>query len=153
MSAEVSSGHLSAFIERCLDPLPDECLVDIQYNNMVRRERWEPWWEADRKRRYFEAMRDLADFYRLHIRPYQDMNLKISCLDNYLKEWRKALAEQLLTPAACTADLAWKKRELGKLNQWVPVSSEDVEAAIAADEAFFAAHPTRKAKAVRKDAA
>ena len=58
--------------------------------------------------------------------------------------WRQALAEQLLTRAPNVAAIAWKRAKLegGRLD-YLPVSREQVERAIAADVAFVAAHPTR----------
>ena len=58
--------------------------------------------------------------------------------------WREAVVKQLLTPAPNVAAVAWKRAKLsGRDFRHLPVKPDRVERAIADDEAFLAAHPTR----------
>ncbi len=48
----------------------------------------------------------------------------------------------ILTPAPRPEDLQWKRRQA----DWtaIPLSRAEIDAALAADEAFFAAHPVKR---------
>jgi hypothetical protein len=61
-----------------------------------------------------------------------------------LAHWRLAVAAQLMTPAADTRAIAWKKTalEAGQW-KWTDLTKEKIERAIADDEAFLNSHPTR----------
>jgi hypothetical protein len=74
--------------------------------------------------------------------PAVDPDYRWPMLDRY----RKALVEQLLTPAWDVASVTWKRAVLAR-NDYVIgryVKAERVEKAIAEDLAFLAAHPTRR---------
>jgi hypothetical protein len=62
-----------------------------------------------------------------------------------VEKWREAVAKQLLTPAPDLGAITWKRAKLksGDFDH-LPVKEPRVEQAIADDEAFLAAHPTRK---------
>jgi hypothetical protein len=70
----------------------------------------------------------------------------------FVEKWREAIAEQLLTPAPDLGAVAWKR---GKLKRgdfvYLPIKAPSVEQVIAEDEAFLAAHPTRRAKKAGHD--
>ncbi len=62
-----------------------------------------------------------------------------------LAKWRLSVAAQLMTPAPDTRAIAWKKTALaGGQWQWSDLTEERIKPAIAADEAFLNAHPTKK---------
>jgi len=42
-----SRGQLNTFIQACLDPLPDEAIVDTAYNALERQARKGPWRKVD----------------------------------------------------------------------------------------------------------
>jgi hypothetical protein len=61
-----------------------------------------------------------------------------------LANWRLSIAAQLMTPAPDTRAIAWKKTALaGGQWKWSDLTEERIKHAIAADEAFLNAHPTR----------
>ncbi|RXT49772.1 hypothetical protein B6S44_23150 [Bosea sp. Tri-44] len=61
--------------------------------------------------------------------------------------WRKATADQILTPAPDQAALSWKRSAVRR--RCLPITKEAAEAAICADEAFLAAYPVTRAKSRR----
>jgi hypothetical protein len=61
--------------------------------------------------------------------------------------WRRAIAQQLLTPAPDTRAVAWKKAAMvGPQHEYIGLSPRRIELAIADDLAFLAAHPIRQPK-------
>src|SRR5260221_13314630 len=58
--------------------------------------------------------------------------------------WREAVVKQLLTPAPNFAAVSWKRAKFSSEFPYLPVKPERIERAIADDEAFLAAYPTRK---------
>jgi hypothetical protein len=70
-----------------------------------------------------------------------------------LKEYRDAIATQIRTPAPNKAELMWKQASLASEIhsrlpfRYLPITREEAEAAIAADEAFLAAHPVKRCRA------
>ena len=134
--------QLDSFIHKVMEPLPEECLIDTHYNSIVRQQRRDAWRAANAKRRCYEALFRVACDVSQNFRYRVDAAVSVPSQSECLRLYREALAEQLLTPIEGKADIAWKRRvRLGSL----PVSKEQVEAAIAADEAFLAAHPVRRA--------
>jgi hypothetical protein len=148
MSAPAADAKLSAFIEACLDPLPDDVLIDTHYNLMVRYQRWDAWRAADAKTRCYNALFEAAGLIRENARYRVHAPVSIPPESECLKLYRQALAEQLLTPVERKADIDWKKRKFkseSREGYWcLPVEPEEIEASIAADEAFLAAHPTKR---------
>lgn len=65
--------------------------------------------------------------------------------------WREAVAKQLLTPAPDLGAVTWKRAKLksGDFSH-LPIAAPRVERAIADDEAFLAAHPTRRLRPAPK---
>ncbi|TIL39992.1 hypothetical protein, partial [Mesorhizobium sp.] len=47
MSAGVKTKALAAFVQQCLDPLPDAVLIDTHHNQLMRQARRLPWRKAD----------------------------------------------------------------------------------------------------------
>jgi hypothetical protein len=75
-----------------------------------------------------------------------------------VKSFRKALVEQLLTPAPNRADVSWKKATLaGGQHRYVDYAKAEqlgrlIERAIEDDEAFLAEHPTRSKRKAEAEA-
>jgi hypothetical protein len=63
-----------------------------------------------------------------------------------LERYRRAMVARLLTPAPDMASVIWKRRVVDRFSpwDWMDVTPERVERAIADDEAFLKAHPTRR---------
>lgn len=148
MNTPATDTKLSAFIEACLEPLPDDVLIDTHYNLMVRHQRWDAWRAADAKTRCYEALFKVAGLVQEKARYRVHASVSIPSENECLKLYRQSLAEQLLTPCERKADVDWKKNKLksegGKGGWYLPVKPEEIEASIAADEAFLLAHPTRR---------
>jgi hypothetical protein len=148
----LSSTHrpaLSAFMAKVLEPVTDAELVDTQYNSLVRNVRAEAWRKAKIKTEYYSALKDAASCLECKGKPAFEFNAVLPSRADLLDLYRAALAEQLLTPAFQKLDIDWKKRQLPKLNRYIPVRPEDVAASIKADEEFFASHPTRRERTAR----
>ncbi|MHA6641322.1 hypothetical protein [Mesorhizobium sp. A623] len=148
MITSTNRKSLDAFIDACLDPLPDAVLVDTAHNSLVRQTRLEAWTaarsvmllEAAKQELLFAEARyrrnvlgDAGAFRRAYATPAR----------------REAVAALILTPAPTRADVAWKKRALK--DRHLPGDRSVLKAAIAADETFLDAHPTtrrRRAKSL-----
>ncbi len=155
--AKLKKKNFDAFIHAVLEPLPDGVLIDTQYNSIARQTRRDAWYRAYTKTRYFEALleyvRAAQSFYGqveqsdilATIARMDDMALVIEC--------RAAARAQILTPAYDQAGVAWKRTWLARLQAmsdsptvYLPINREETEAAIAADEAFLAAHPVKRCR-------
>jgi hypothetical protein len=120
-------------------------------NGRLRKERSEAWARAEATTRYWRVRLDFDSAVgdaqsndvpegRLH--PAVNRDDWMPMVDRY----RKALVEQLVTPAWNVASVTWKRSVLAR-NDYVIgryVKAERVERAIADDEAFLAAHPVRQ---------
>jgi hypothetical protein len=121
-------------------------------NKRLRKSRRDAWWEADATRIYWRARWDMEDAISGAQRhgipegsnhPQYDPNERSTLLRN----WREAVAQQLLTPAPDTAAVAWKKAALKSgQHRYTDVKTERIERAIAADIEWLTAHPTRTRK-------
>jgi hypothetical protein len=127
--------------------------TDILTNERLRKERSRKWHAASAKA---EVRRDMMD-----------MHFKASIAQSYefpevaghapydpaeycrlLENWRVAQMELLLTPAPDVKSLMWKRQKVAGLNpyDWADVKPARVEKAIADDEAFLKAYPTRQCR-------
>jgi hypothetical protein len=121
-------------------------------NSRLRSARRDAWWEAIHVTGYWGARLDWhreLDFAQRHgigdsaSFPSADERFDLVGIG----KWREAVVKQLLTPAPDGGAVAWKRAKLQRSDfAYLPVKREWVESAIAADVAFLAAHPTRKAK-------
>lgn len=143
---EAARKELGSFIYKVMEPLPDDCLLDTQYNSMLRQQRFTAWRTVRTELRYFEALANLALYNFDPPELYHVPALKLAHRQVYVERYRDALARLLLIPSPSQLELKWKRQELKNLYVGVPVKREDVEASIAADEIFLAAHPTRRSK-------
>jgi hypothetical protein len=67
--------------------------------------------------------------------------------------WRDALVKQMLTPAPDLGAIAWKRTQLkGGQHEHIGVKAETIERAIAADEKWLAAHPSKRSKPMSTEA-
>ncbi|MBZ9760674.1 hypothetical protein LB553_07250 [Mesorhizobium sp. CA8] len=137
-------SKLTAFIEACLDPLPTAVLVDTAYNTQLRRARKAAWREAERMTGAYRDAINLASYFHRPVVGLEPLHkiLGGGRRQELVDEWRRLTARQILTPAPDSSALKWKrsaaKRDL------LPISAEQIATAIAADEAWLAAHPTKK---------
>jgi hypothetical protein len=135
----------------------------------LRKKRRDAWRAVDAVKGYWRARLDLNDAVDRVQRcdaPEGRDHPAVTPDDRWplMKSFRKALVEQLLTPAPDLAAVSWKKATLAK-GQHRYVDCADlrsallggqhtkaeqlgrlIERAIADDEAFLAAHPTRRPK-------
>lgn len=126
--------------------------------------------ERHRKRRVWREAEDIADYYlalqrfasAAHRAAKADLEPAKEAIRSFLDDYsyavivtfgRKAVADMIRTPAPTQQQIWWKKRQLKRDPFLVEfISAEEVTAAIAADEAFHRANPSRKPKA-KKDGA
>jgi hypothetical protein len=140
--------NFTAFVHAVLEPLPDEALFDTHYNSIARLARRDAWYRAQTETQFFEALLQYvraAKSYCKHVKQIEELKT-YSGADEYdiLRQKRAAVARQILTPAPSKTEVAWKRK--AALDKYLPINPEDIDAAIAADEAFFAAHPTKRIK-------
>ena len=127
-----------------------ETLTETCVNSRLRLARRDAWWTADR----------LTDFARAHM----DWHGALSCAQSWnvpragdypeasasqplVDAWRAALVAQLLTPAPDLTAVAWKQVKLGGEDiRHINIDPRRIERAIAADEAWLAAHPSKRSK-------
>lgn len=141
-------AKFSAFIHACLAPLPEAELVDTALHRDIRRARDHAWHQASCRMNFWNAVREAATYTDPRLACYVGMSFglpdRFEAADNY----KKALAEVLVTPAPRKADLDWKRRKLQSWNSktgwYLPIRPEEIEASIADDEAYFAARPTKR---------
>jgi hypothetical protein len=127
-------------MQRLLEPLPAEALVDKEYNSMLRQVRWEAWRLAWIKTRYLRAKADWEDAEGTYLKWFE--GVRIHHKQETVDALRLAIAEQILLPAPDKAALRWKKAAANK--PCLPITAAEVERAIADDEAWLAAHPARR---------
>jgi hypothetical protein len=143
-----------------------ETLSPTCKNSRLRKKRRDAWREADAVTGYWRARLDFSDaieHVQRHDAPEGRDHPAVDPGDAWplIKSYRKALVEQLLTPAPDLAAVSWKKATHAKSqHRYVDcadlrsallaphVKAEQIgrliERAIADDEAFLAAHPTRR---------
>jgi hypothetical protein len=138
-------------------------------NSRLREKRKDAWREADAVTGYWRARLDFNSAIE-RVQRYdapEGRNHAAYIPDDHwplIKSFRKALVEQLLTPAPDLAAVSWKKAKLaGGQHRYVDCADlrsallaggqhttdrigRLIERAIADDEAFLAAHPTRRPK-------
>lgn len=124
--------------------------ADISLNEKLREFRKVAWRRAGAKVRFLRASLDMNDAAN----GAREYRLAISCdtlvLDeverfNLVERWRRAVLEQLLTPAPTAGDLDWKRRRAAALGEydWVGATPKQVEKALADDETFLRSFPAR----------
>jgi hypothetical protein len=134
--------------EAATAPAPSSVTAE---NGRLRKDRREAWRAAEGATRYWRVRLDLEtaveiaqnhDIREGRLHPEVDRANWMPMVDKY----RKALVEQLLTPAWDVASLTWKRTLLAR-NDYVVgryVKAERVQRAIEEDLAFLADHPTRR---------
>lgn len=138
-----SSVVSDAFICALLDPLPEGVPVDTNYNALMRQARRMPWRRAKAEADFCRAA---VVFHRAAATRAIVANRHDEFVEHrdhgtrWLERARHAEGDLILTPAPTQADVE-HKRKLAK-DRYLPLRTVEVEAAIAADEGFFAAHPT-----------
>lgn len=143
------SKTLSSFVEACLDPLPTDALIDIEYNSLLRRARLEAWRKANAVTEYRKARLRLFDAKSEYARRILNIEQgkRGGRRRKFVAAYRSAIAAQILVPAPTKSAMLWK-RKAGKLRR-LPITKDQVAAAIAEDKAFLAAHPTSRKKAAK----
>lgn len=139
----MDNASTEAFICALLEPLPEGVPIDTQYNSFMRRARKNAWHRAYVISTYYRSLVDYYDAQGNYARvidndPDREHQLSFQRAEA-IKQWRKAIAAQIRTPAPTRADVTWKVQ--AAKDAYLPITPEEVAAAIAADEAFLDAHP------------
>ncbi|MDN5003804.1 hypothetical protein ACFQZO_23490 [Bradyrhizobium sp. GCM10027634] len=124
-------------------------------NAKLRAARRQAWWNAERQVEYWKACMNMhsaiGSVQRAGL-PEGENHQKVEywhhapIVDNY----RKAVARLFLTPAPTLLNVTWKKKALAaEKHKFTDVSADKIEAAIAQDLEFLAAHPTRRKREER----
>ncbi|PAQ09873.1 hypothetical protein [Mesorhizobium temperatum] len=146
MSAAVKTKALAAFVQQCLDPLPDAALIDTHHNQLMRQARRLPWRKADAvtdltraETAYWQA----KSIHAMYVLEDEDRSRAYSHKRMIsVDRSRQAVADQIRVPAPDLLAVQWK-REAAK-DRYLPISAVEVARLVAADEAFLAAHPITK---------
>lgn len=135
---------------RGLRKFQNELKTETGKNAKLRLQRREAWWQAERRVEYWKAcmkMHSAIHSAQCAGLPEGDNHQKAEhwhwhpILDSY----RKALVALLLTPASTLLNVTWKQKALAaEEHKYTDLSRERLEAAIARDLKFLAAHPTRR---------
>lgn len=146
MSAAVKTKALAAFVQQCLDPLPDAVLIDTHHNQLMRQARRLPWRKADAVTSLAVAETDYWFAKSIHAQyVLEDEDRSSAYSDKRMlsvDRSRQAVADQIRVPAPDLVAVQWK-REAAK-DRHLPIGEDEVAKLIAADEAFLAAHPITK---------
>jgi hypothetical protein len=125
-----------------------ENLTTTNRNKRLREERKDAWSKADAATRYWHALMEL----QMAIRIGQNRGIpEAAChppttpddRGPLLYLYRKAVVDQLLTPAPNLASIKWKQHVFA---QGEYVKKDRIKKAIIDDLAFFAAHPLRRGR-------
>jgi hypothetical protein len=140
---------------RRLRKLQSEPETTTGKNAQLRMQRREAWWQAERQVDYWKACMKMHSA----VSAVQHAGLPEGAAHQKAEHWhwqpivesyRKAIARLFLTPAHRLSDITWKQKALGSGDHtYTDLSSERIEAAIAKDIAFLAAHPTRRKREER----
>jgi hypothetical protein len=112
--------------------------------------RREAWWQAERRVEYFKASLKLHDAISCVQRagmPEGANHKKTEFEQRWaiVGSYREAIARLFLTPAYRLSDVTWKQKALAAgEHKHTDLASERIEAAIAKELAFLAAHPVRR---------
>lgn len=146
MSAAVKTKALAAFVQQCLDPLPDAVLIDTHHNQLMRQARRLPWRKANAVTRLTTAEMDYWFAKSIHaMYVLEDDDKSTAYSDKRMLSVdrnRQAVADQIRVPAPDLLAVQWK-REAAK-DSCLPIGADEIAKLIAADEAFLAAHPITK---------
>jgi hypothetical protein len=129
-----------------------ETLTTTNRNKRLRDQRKDAWGKAEAATRYWRAQMEL----QAAIWSGQERGISETARhppttpfdrDPLLNNYRKALVEQLLTPAPTAALVKWKQQAFAQGQyKYTDVKKERIEKAIADDLAFLVAHPARRAR-------
>jgi TPR repeat protein len=152
------SAEIIDFLTRHRAPLADDgprkpvrTLTTTAKNWRLRSARCEAWRKADAARDFWHAYLKFTDqvsharragVKEAHQHPEPTPEARWEILERY----REALGKHLLTPAPDVASVNWKRQYLSK--NYIGVTKELLEKAIADDIAFLDAHPTKRRKGV-----
>jgi hypothetical protein len=138
------------------NPQFEEGLSDTAKNGKLREKRKELWRMAEAATRYWRVRLTFHDALALaqsmeisegHYHPIVDSDDRMPMV----RQWRSALARQVLTPAPDANSVKWKQALLDSGDfENVDVKTERVERAIADDVEFLEAHPTRRSIAASR---
>jgi hypothetical protein len=130
---------------------PAEPTTETGRNGQLRKDRVKAWINAERVTRYWRTRMDFEDA----LRSVQTNGLAVGRFHDEIgenrmmlvKEWRKALVEQMITPAPLVRAIMWKETTLAQgQHHHIGVKDQTLQRAIDADKAFLAAHPVRQSK-------
>lgn len=130
-----------------IEGLADARLSDTARNNRLRAERKEAWTRTEAKMRFYKGLADFLHVLSIARRERVPDALRMDHSEERFREARMAERDAwqdlLFLPAPDQAALKWKIDQLrkGSLSQ---VREAELEAMIAEDQAFLAAHPIRK---------
>lgn len=123
--------------------------TDTAVNSRLRSERYRAWLRALCATRYWRARIDYEEaVYWAQRSEIAEGNLQPALFyqrGDLTQTWRKALVAQMLTPAWDSNSLKWKKAMLLKgEHRHIGANEARIKQAIADDETWLAAHPTRR---------
>jgi hypothetical protein len=140
-------AQVEAFIQKIMEPLVDD-LTDTHYNGLMRQARVPAWRKALYTTKFVQAKSDMLHatdcFQRFVERGEAAADSARREYDENVERLRAAIARQILTPAPQKADVEWKRK--AATDRYLPISAEQIQAAIDADENFLRAHPTKRSR-------
>jgi hypothetical protein len=136
------------------DRRPLESLTETARNSRLRAQREATWCAAEVATRYWKAKIAYDEACTCAAKHRIIPSPGLSESDDHMfnvRNWRRAQAEQMLTPAPTAAAIAWKRQALASGQyRYTDVKREDIERAIELDAAWLKAHPTRRPKPARE---
>ena len=144
-----AAKRYDAFVAKIMEPLPAEQLVDIAYNRQARDMRRPAWSHAENKTGAWRSLKEYYYCLALYQEDEGELELARDATQRSLEgedSYREAAIQQMRTPAPDPNAVAWKKKHVTWLQYHMPM--EEINAAIAADEAFLEAHPVGYRKRV-----
>lgn len=156
LSAAPSNANLTPREKRRRERQLQEPLTETGRNQRKRQSRRDAWQMAERLTHFRAARMDwesaLTSAQMWGVEGAS--NYSEADVDRWMlvEQWRNALVSQMLTPAPDQAAINWKRGALRK-GQWryiADVTERQLHAAIDADVAWLAAHPSRKSVAATR---
>jgi len=143
MTTKPANKSYQTFVAKVMEPLASDELFDKDYNIVARETRRDAWRKADALTDYYDKLADFllakGCFHLLNGETEEVLQVIEQERFQAVTNARAAASQQIATPAYDAVSL---KKKIGLAKRcYLGINEEDSARAIAADEAFLAAHP------------
>ncbi len=137
-----------SFIASCLEPIPGNQEIDLEYNRLVRKSGDNSWRPTYVEMRFYDSLLDCLLWSGVYFREikrddkaYEQFNrLRFALLDRY----RQSVVALLRAPISIKSHV--KEKQVLAKQPCLPITQAEIDKILARDEAFLAAHPVFRPK-------